>query len=90
MDRRIRFCEADGARVTSATVGRGPALICDTGWVGHLEHWWQAGPYRTFIECLAENRTVARCDKPRRKLSQVDKSSADCVLSRKLACRPNF
>jgi pimeloyl-ACP methyl ester carboxylesterase len=64
MDQRIRFCEADGARVAFATVGRGPALVCDTGWVGHLEHWWQAGAYRTFIESLAESRTVIRYDKP--------------------------
>jgi len=64
MDQRIRFCEADGARVAFATVGHGPALICDTGWVGHLERWWQAGPYRTFIESLAHGRTVVRYDKP--------------------------
>ena len=64
MDQRIRFCEADGARVAFATVGHGQALICDTGWVGHLEHWWQAGPYRTFIESLAHNRTIVRYDKP--------------------------
>ncbi|HEY1297049.1 MAG TPA: alpha/beta fold hydrolase [Chloroflexota bacterium] len=64
MDQRIRFCEADGARVAYATVGHGPALVCDTGWVSHLEHWWQAGPYRTFIESLAHNRTIVRYDKP--------------------------
>jgi pimeloyl-ACP methyl ester carboxylesterase len=64
MDQRIRFCEADGARVAFATVGRGPALICDTGWVSHLEHWWQAGPYRTFVERLARDHTVIRYDKP--------------------------
>ena len=75
MDQRIRFCEADGARVAFATVGHGPALICDTGWVGHLEHWWQAGPYRTFIESLAHNRTIVRYDKPGTGLS--DRVRAD-------------
>jgi len=64
MDQRIRFCEADGARVAFATVGHGPALICDTGWLGHLEQSWQAGPYRAFFERLAPGRTIVRYDKP--------------------------
>jgi pimeloyl-ACP methyl ester carboxylesterase len=65
MEQRIRFCEADGARVAFATVGQGPALVCDTGWVAHLEDSWrQAGPYRTFFESLAHNRTIIRYDKP--------------------------
>src|SRR5689334_5492926 len=64
MDQRIRFCEADGARVAFATVGHGPVLICDTGWLGHLEHAWQDGPYRSFVERLAPNRPFVRYDKP--------------------------
>jgi DNA-binding NarL/FixJ family response regulator len=37
MDQRIQFCASDGARIAYATVGQGPALVCDTGWVSHLE-----------------------------------------------------
>jgi hypothetical protein len=64
MDQRIQFCERDGARIAYATAGQGPPLVCDTGWVGHLEFMWEAGPYRRFFETLARTRTLIRYDKP--------------------------
>jgi len=64
MDQRIRFCDVDGSRVAYATAGRGPALVVDTGWVSHLEFMWQSAAYRTFIESLAQIRTIVRFDKP--------------------------
>ena len=64
MDQRIRFCKVDGARVAFATAGQGPALVVDTGWVGHLEFMWQSQDYRTFFESLAQTHTIIRFDKP--------------------------
>jgi pimeloyl-ACP methyl ester carboxylesterase/DNA-binding CsgD family transcriptional regulator len=64
MDQRIRFCEAAGSRVAFATAGQGPALVVDTGWVGHLEFMWQSPAYRTFFESLAQTHTIIRFDKP--------------------------
>ena len=64
MDQRIRFCEVDGSRVAFATAGQGPALVVDTGWVGHLEFMWQSQVYRTFFESLAQTHTIIRFDKP--------------------------
>src|SRR5579859_2542483 len=64
MDQRIQFCQQDGARIAYATVGRGPPLIFDSGWVSHLELMWEAGPYRRFYEKLAEKRMLVRYDKP--------------------------
>jgi pimeloyl-ACP methyl ester carboxylesterase/DNA-binding CsgD family transcriptional regulator len=74
MDQRIRFCEVDGLRVAFATASRGPALIVDTGWVGHLEFMWQSPAYRTFCEALGQNHTIVRFDKPGTGLSDRDRS----------------
>jgi pimeloyl-ACP methyl ester carboxylesterase len=73
MDQRIRFCEVDGARVAFATAGHGPALVVDTGWVGHLEFMWQSPAYRTFFESLAQNHTIVRFDKPGTGLSDRER-----------------
>jgi pimeloyl-ACP methyl ester carboxylesterase len=74
VDQRIQFCQSDGARIAYATVGRGPALVCDSGWVSHLEFMWQAGAYRRFIEALAQSRTIVRYDKPGTGLSDRQRS----------------
>ena len=74
MDQRIRFCEVDGSRVAFATAGHGPALVVDTGWVGHLEFMWQSGAYRKFFESLARNHTIIRFDKPGTGLSDRDRT----------------
>src|SRR5579884_2944341 len=74
MDQRIRFCEVDGSRVAFATAGHGPALVVDTGWVGHLEFMWQSQAYRTFFESLAHTRTLVRFDKPGTGLSDRERS----------------
>lgn len=73
MDQRIRFCEVDGARVAFATAGYGPALVVDTGWVGHLEFMWQLPAYRGFFESLARNHTIIRFDKPGSGLSDRER-----------------
>jgi pimeloyl-ACP methyl ester carboxylesterase len=70
----IPLCQSDGARIAYATVGRGPALVCDSGWVSHLEFMWQAGAYRRFIEALAQSRTIVRYDKPGTGLSDRQRS----------------
>jgi pimeloyl-ACP methyl ester carboxylesterase/DNA-binding CsgD family transcriptional regulator len=74
VDQRIQFCQSDGARIAYATVGHGPALVCDSGWVSHLEFMWQAGAYRRFIEALAHTRTIVRYDKPGTGLSDRQRS----------------
>jgi pimeloyl-ACP methyl ester carboxylesterase len=74
VDQRIQFCQSDGARNANATVGHGPALVCDSGWASHLEFMWQAGAYRQFIEELAQSRTVVRYDKPGTGLSDRQRS----------------
>jgi pimeloyl-ACP methyl ester carboxylesterase len=74
MEQRIRFCEVDGARVAFATAGHGPAVVVDTGWVGHLEFMWQSPAYRTFFESLCRDHTVIRFDKPGTGLSDRERS----------------
>jgi pimeloyl-ACP methyl ester carboxylesterase/DNA-binding CsgD family transcriptional regulator len=51
-------------RVAYATIGRGPLLLCDTGWVSHLEASWELPAYRRFFESLAADHLVVRYDKP--------------------------
>ncbi|MBV9543603.1 MAG: alpha/beta fold hydrolase [Chloroflexi bacterium] len=56
-----------------ATAGQGPALVVDTGWVGHLEFMWQSQAYRDFFESLAHTRTIVRFDKPGTGLSDRER-----------------
>jgi pimeloyl-ACP methyl ester carboxylesterase/DNA-binding CsgD family transcriptional regulator len=49
--------------VAYSVVGRGPALIVDTGWVTHLEHAFEIRSLRAFIERLAQKFSVVRYDK---------------------------
>ena len=37
MRQRIRFCPTPAGKVAYSVIGQGPFLICDTGWVSHLE-----------------------------------------------------
>lgn len=64
MEQRIGFVETADGRVAYATVGSGPALFVDTGWVSHLDFWWRGTAYRSFFERLAAHHTVIRYDKP--------------------------
>lgn len=60
----IRYCAAAGGRVAYSTVGSGPALLCDSGWVTHLRAQLELFSYGAFIDRLAKRFTVIRYDKP--------------------------
>ena len=63
MDQRISFVETRFGEIAYATVGSGPVLLCDLGWLGHLGASWEAPPVRRFFERLGEEFTVVRYDK---------------------------
>lgn len=50
--------------IAYAELGRGRPLVCDTGFVSHLEAQWDYAPYRRFFEALAQSRQVVRYDIP--------------------------
>jgi pimeloyl-ACP methyl ester carboxylesterase/DNA-binding CsgD family transcriptional regulator len=58
--------------VAYSTVGAGPALLCDTGWITHLRGQLEMFSFGAFIERLAERFTVIRYDKPGCGLSDRD------------------
>jgi pimeloyl-ACP methyl ester carboxylesterase len=60
---RIRFCPTPAGRVAYSVIGQGPFLICDTGWVSHLEKMLEIEWSRSFFATLAERFTVVRYDK---------------------------
>lgn len=62
MRQAIAFVTTPQGRVAFATSGSGPPLLCDTGWVSHLNYMWQLEAYRNFYEQLAAH-TVIRYDK---------------------------
>ena len=55
-----------------ATVGSGPPLLIDTGWVTHLTGQLELFSFAAFLERLAERFTVIRYDKPGCGLSDTD------------------
>ena len=68
----IRYCTTPAGRVAYSTVGSGPALLCDTGWVTHLLRQPELTPFGSFLAALAERFTVIRYDKPGCGLSDRD------------------
>lgn len=68
----IRYCTTPAGRVAYATVGSGPALLCDTGWVTHLLRQPELTAFGDFLTGLAERFTVIRYDKPGCGLSDRD------------------
>ena len=64
MRQTIGFVTTPDGRVAYSTFGSGPPVLCDTGWVSHLEVMWRGEAYRRFFERLAETHTVIRYDKP--------------------------
>lgn len=60
---RIRFCSTPAGRVAYSVIGHGPLLICDTGWVSHLEKMLEIEWSRSFFTALAERFEVVRYDK---------------------------
>ena len=60
----IRYCATTAGRVAYSTVGAGPPLLFDSGWVSHLRGQLQMYSFGPFVERLAERFTVIRYDKP--------------------------
>ena len=56
--------DRQGRSVAYSVIGSGPSLVCDTGFVSHLEAQWEFRPYRRFFEALARSRAVVRYDLP--------------------------
>ena len=55
-----------------STLGAGPALLCDSGWITHLRGQLELFSFGAFVERLAERFTVIRYDKPGCVLSDRD------------------
>jgi pimeloyl-ACP methyl ester carboxylesterase len=70
-------------RVAYSTVGAGPPLLCDSGWVTHLAAQLELFCFGSFVEGLAERYTVIRYDKPGCGLS--DRDGADLSFDRQVA-----
>ncbi len=68
----IRYCATPAGRVAYSTMGSGPPLLCDSGWVTHLRGQLGLFSFAAFAERLAERFTVIRYDKPGCGLSDRD------------------
>jgi pimeloyl-ACP methyl ester carboxylesterase/DNA-binding CsgD family transcriptional regulator len=68
----VRYCSTPAGRVAYSTVGSGPPLLCDTGWISHLRAQLELFAFSSFIERLAQRFTVIRYDKPGCGLSDRD------------------
>ncbi len=68
----IRYCRTSAGRIAYSTVGAGPPLLCDSGWVTHLRGQLELFSFGSFVERLAERFTVIRYDKPGCGLSDRD------------------
>jgi pimeloyl-ACP methyl ester carboxylesterase/DNA-binding CsgD family transcriptional regulator len=58
--------------VAYSTVGTGPPLLCDTGWITHLRGQLDLFSFGAFVDRLAQQYTVIRYDKPGCGLSDRD------------------
>ncbi|MEV6968636.1 alpha/beta fold hydrolase [Hamadaea sp. NPDC051192] len=70
----VKYCGTPWGRVAYASVGAGPALLCDTGWITHLRGQLDLYAFGTFLERLAEQFTVIRYDRPGCGLSDRDQA----------------
>jgi pimeloyl-ACP methyl ester carboxylesterase/DNA-binding CsgD family transcriptional regulator len=68
----IRYCATPAGRIAYSTVGAGPPLLCDSGWVTHLRGQLGLFSFQSFVGRLAERFTVIRYDKPGCGLSDRD------------------
>ena len=68
----IRYCTTPAGRIAFSTMGAGPPLLCDAGWVTHLRRQLEWPSYREFMQTLAARFTVIRYDKPGCGLSDRD------------------
>ena len=72
MTQRIRYCDTPAGRVAYSTTGTGPPLLCDSGWITHLNKQLDLFSFGAFVAGLAERFTVIRYDKPGCGLSERD------------------
>jgi pimeloyl-ACP methyl ester carboxylesterase/DNA-binding CsgD family transcriptional regulator len=56
--------DRNGKGIAYASHGAGRPLVCDTGFVSHLDIQWEYAPYRRFFEALALGHRVIRFDLP--------------------------
>jgi pimeloyl-ACP methyl ester carboxylesterase/DNA-binding CsgD family transcriptional regulator len=59
----IRFCATPAGRIAYSVMGTGPLLLCDIGWVSHLEKMMAIESFRDFFARLSSRFTVVRHDK---------------------------
>jgi len=69
--------------VAYSTVGAGPPLLCDSGWITHLRGQLDLFSFGDFVDGLAERFTVIRYDKPGCGLS--DRDSVDLSFDGQVA-----
>jgi pimeloyl-ACP methyl ester carboxylesterase/DNA-binding CsgD family transcriptional regulator len=69
--------------VAYSTIGTGPALLCDSGWITHLRGQLDLLSYAEFVQQLAQHFTVIRYDKPGCGLS--DRDSVDLSFDGQVA-----
>src|SRR5580700_9900592 len=79
----VRYCSTPAGRVAYSTVGAGPPLLCETGWISHLQGQLELFAFGSFVERLAERFTVIRYDKPGCGLS--DREPADLSFDGQVA-----
>jgi len=58
------LADRNGKLIAYELHGHGRPLVCDTGFVSHLEKQWAYPPYRLFFEALARSHRVIRFDLP--------------------------
>jgi pimeloyl-ACP methyl ester carboxylesterase/DNA-binding CsgD family transcriptional regulator len=79
----IRYCATPAGRIAYSTLGTGPPLLCDAGWVTHLRQQLDLFSFGRFAAGLAERFTVIRYDKPGCGLS--DRDGADLSFDAQVA-----
>jgi pimeloyl-ACP methyl ester carboxylesterase/DNA-binding CsgD family transcriptional regulator len=80
---RIRFCATPAGRVAYSVIGEGPFLLCDTGWVSHLQQMLEIKSFAAFCAALSERFSVVRFDKVGTGLS--DRTGADLTFDAQVA-----
>jgi pimeloyl-ACP methyl ester carboxylesterase/DNA-binding CsgD family transcriptional regulator len=59
----IHFCKSfDGARIASASSGRGPAMVEVATWLNHLEHDWKSPVWGPRLAELSDHYSLTRYD----------------------------
>ena len=58
------IADRHGKLIAYTVHGTGRPLVCDTGFVSHLDIQWDYAPYRRFFEALARKHRVIRFDLP--------------------------